>query len=407
MVAISIIIPVYNVEKYLRECLGSILNQTFTDFEVICVNDGSTDSSLKILEEYSQKDSRFKIINQEKQGAGAARNNGLKYAQGEFVQFLDSDDYFEPTMLEEMYNKAREFDADLVVCSAKKVNEFGDVIENSNPQWPIKLDITPIDTVFNWKDFPDIILDMFCVIPWNKLCKREMLVKNYLNFQNLSSSNDVSFGHKVKICAERIVVFESQLINYRYNHPKSISKTRAENIINVAHSAKEIKDFLIRKGIFEKLEKSFIKTYNNHFRAEISQSSDIQYHKFKNELKTLYPEFCKIFPNVLKYDLITLEYLNNFIGNKQVYLWGASNFLKKLLEKEEKANPNILGIIDKNEATWGKSFGNYKIHSPKILDKKTTNVLVTIHNNNEEAHKKIKDELYSTNPQITILENIF
>lgn len=407
MVAISIIIPVFNSEGFLHECLDSLVNQTFKDFEIICVNDGSTDSSLKILENYAQKDSRFKIITQENQGAGSARNNGLKYAKGEFVQFLDCDDYFEQTLLEDLYNKAKDFNADLVVCSCKKVDEFGNVIENSNPQWPIKVDVTPINKTFNWKIFPETILDMFCVIPWNKLYKKDLLTQNNIEFQNLSSSNDVAFGHKVKICAEKIVVFEKQLINYRYNHKKSISKTRAENTINIIHSAKEVKDFLIKKGLYENLEKTFIETYKNHIRAEISLCNEEEYTKFKNKFKALYPEFFETFSDVLKYDFLTLDYLNNFIKNKQVYLWGASNFLKKLLEKEERPNPNIMGIIDKNEASWEKDFGNYKIYSPEILETNPASILVTVYNNNEKAYENIKKELYSSYPRIKVLKNIF
>ena len=407
MVAISIVIPVYNIEKYLKECLDSILNQTFKDFEVICVDDGSKDNSLNILNEYAKKDLRFKIISQENAGAGAARNNGLKLAQGEYVQFLDADDYFEPTMLEEMYNKSQEFNADLVVCSAKKVNEKGEIIEDSNPLWPIRLNITPLDKVFNWRDYPIDILKMFCVVPWNKLCKREMLVKNNIDFQNLSSSNDVAFGHKVKICAEKIVVFDRQLINYRYNHVESISKTRAKNAINIIHSAKEVKEFLIKRGLYTELENAFIKAYKNHIRSGISLCNNEQYEKFVEEFKVLYPEFYQTFFEVLKCDFITLEYLYNFIGNQKVYLWGASNFLKKLLEKEEKANSKILGIIDKNEASCGKDFGNYKIFSPDILKTKPADILVTIYNDNEEVCENIKQELSSAYPEIRVLENIF
>ena len=407
MVTISIVIPVYNIEKYLRNCLDSILNQTFKDYEVICVDDGSKDNSLNILNEYAKKDSRFKIVSQENAGAGIARNNGLKLAQGEYVQFLDADDYFEPTMLEEMYNKAQEFGADLVVCSCKKVDEFRNVIENSNPQWPIKLDITPLNKVFCWKDYPDDILNMFCVIPWNKLCKREMLVKNDIDFQNLSSSNDVAFGHKVKICAEKIVVFDKQLINYRYNHKKSISKTRAENTINIIHSAKEVKDFLMKKGLYENLETTFIETYKNHIRAEISLCNERQYENFKNAFKTLYPDIFNILTSALKCDFLTLEYLNNYIKDCPVYLWGASNFLKKLLEKEERPNQNILGIIDKNEASWGKDFGNYKIFSPDILKTEPADILVTIYNNHEKAYSAIKKEVEEKYPKIRFLNNIF
>ena len=406
MVKISIIMPVYNIEKYLKECLDSILNQTFKDYEVICVDDGSKDNSLNILNEYAKKDSRFKIISQENAGAGAARNNGLKLAQGEYVQFLDADDYFEPTMLEEMYNKAQEFGADLVVCSCRKVNEFGEIIENSNPQWPIKLEAVPLNKPFNWKDFPEDILWMFCVIPWNKLCKREMLVKNDIDFQNLSSSNDVAFGHKVKICAEKIVVFDRQLINYRYNHVESISKTRAKNTINIIHSAKEVKDFLIKRGLYTELENAFIKAYKNHIRSGISLCNDEQYEKFVEEFKVLYPEFYQIFFEVLRCDFITLEYLYNFIGNQKVYLWGASSFIKKVLESEKEANPNILGVIDQNEASWGKDFGNYKIYSPDILKSSPADVLVTIYNNHEKAYKIIQKKLYEIDSNIKILSLI-
>lgn len=105
-VKISVIIPVYNVEKYLRECLDSVVNQTFKDIEIICVDDGSTDKSLEILQEYKRKDDRFVILQQRHSGAGAARNYGLKLAEGKYIQFLDSDDYFEPTLLEELYTRA-------------------------------------------------------------------------------------------------------------------------------------------------------------------------------------------------------------------------------------------------------------------------------------------------------------
>ena len=96
---ISIIIPVYNIEKYLKCCLNSILEQTFQEFEVICVDDGSTDHSLEILEEYKKKDKRIRIFTQENKYAGVARNNGLKHAKGEYVLFLDADDFLEKDTL--------------------------------------------------------------------------------------------------------------------------------------------------------------------------------------------------------------------------------------------------------------------------------------------------------------------
>lgn len=117
MPSISVVMPIYNVEAYLKECLDSILAQTFLDFEVLAVDDGSKDSSGAILDEYAAKDPRIKPIHQVNAGAGAARNNGMAQAQGKYLIFLDSDDFFEPDMFEKMYLKAEETNADIVSCT--------------------------------------------------------------------------------------------------------------------------------------------------------------------------------------------------------------------------------------------------------------------------------------------------
>ena len=112
---VSVILPVYNVEKYLKQCMDSIVNQTLKDIEIICVDDGSTDASLSILKEYEKEDDRVKVICQQNAGAGAARNNGLSIATGEYLSFLDSDDFFSLDMLEKSYAEAKKEDADLIV----------------------------------------------------------------------------------------------------------------------------------------------------------------------------------------------------------------------------------------------------------------------------------------------------
>lgn len=117
MAEISVIIPVYNVEKYIKECLDSLIRQTFANIEIICVNDGSTDNSLLTLEEYAQKDSRIKVISQENLGVSEARNAGIKIAQGKYLSFIDPDDYVEDNMLHELYNRAEEENADIVECN--------------------------------------------------------------------------------------------------------------------------------------------------------------------------------------------------------------------------------------------------------------------------------------------------
>jgi glycosyltransferase involved in cell wall biosynthesis len=127
MVAISVIIPVYNVEDYLAQCLDSICNQTFRDIEIICVNDGSTDHSPDILTQYSLKDERISIINQHNQGLAASRNNGLKIAKGEYVYFIDSDDYLEFDALERLYDSIVSNDSDMVLFKFQTVDDYHNV----------------------------------------------------------------------------------------------------------------------------------------------------------------------------------------------------------------------------------------------------------------------------------------
>ena len=122
-VKISVVLPVYNVANYLRKCLDSLINQTFEDFEVICVNDGSTDLSLGILEGYALSDSRFKIISQKNQGLSGARNTGIQHIQGEYVLFVDSDDWLEDNALEELYNHVKGFNSDITMFKFKFFDE--------------------------------------------------------------------------------------------------------------------------------------------------------------------------------------------------------------------------------------------------------------------------------------------
>ena len=157
---VSVIIPVYNVEKYLVECLNSVISQTLREIEIICVNDGSKDGSLKILKEYAAKDDRITIINQENQGLSCARNNALKIAKGEYIQFLDSDDYLKLDAVEKLYDFAKKNNLDLCSFSGENFidgeykllkNEywsFGFLPQNFNCQ------------NFNWSDCMDFITRM-------------------------------------------------------------------------------------------------------------------------------------------------------------------------------------------------------------------------------------------------------
>ena len=406
MIKISVIIPVYNVEKYLRECLDSLINQSFMDFEVICIDDGSTDKSYKILEEYSQKDSRIKVLKQEHNGAGAARNLGIEIAKGKYIQFLDSDDYFEPDMLEELYNTAEEFGADMAVCSARKVDEAGNIVESGNPHSPIKLEICPINKPFSKKDFPKDIFSLFSSAPWNKLYLKSLIVDNNLKFQNISSCNDIGFVRIADACAERIVVINKELINYRFNRSGSIANTRAAKTTNLLKAGGYVKDFLVKNNLYELLKDAHINAMKKTVSWEISMCSDEQYKNFLAELKQL--NDWKVFLPVLRKEYITPDYIKNFIGDKKVMFWGASLFLEDVLKSETEKNLNVLGVIDKNSAKWGKSIGSYEIFPPESLNTlKPDAILLMVHSNYEVIYPALKKELGEKWPEIELLPNIF
>ena len=127
MVKISVIVPVYNTQKYLNECLNSLINQTFQDIEIICINDGSTDDSLEVLNEFSKKDNRIKIVTQKNSGLSASRNHGIELSKGEYIYFIDSDDYIELNTLKELYDISIENSCDLIIF--KLINFYDDNYE--------------------------------------------------------------------------------------------------------------------------------------------------------------------------------------------------------------------------------------------------------------------------------------
>ena len=171
MAKVSVIVPVYNVEKYLEKCLTSMVNQTLQDIEIIVVNDGSKDGSQKIIDEFQQKFlSKIKSFSKENGGLSDARNFGLDNATGEFIGFVDSDDYVSETMFEEMYDLAKKHSAEMVICNLQKVDEHGNVTQKLTqiPNMPEKIDLEK-----NFSVFSD--LSYFAC---NKIFKKELFQKN-------------------------------------------------------------------------------------------------------------------------------------------------------------------------------------------------------------------------------------
>ena len=186
MPKVSVMIPVYNVEKYLSECLDSVVNQTLKDIEIICVNDGSPDGSAKILEEYAQKDNRIKVITQENQGLSEARNTGLKIASGEYIAFLDSDDYIDLKFFEQLYKRGIESNSDVVVC--ENIYRF-----SGNKQKLFLKVNKEVETTVLKEKFECLYLPEYCYA-CNKIYKRECLTERFLkgiNFEDVYFTSNV------------------------------------------------------------------------------------------------------------------------------------------------------------------------------------------------------------------------
>lgn len=247
MTKISVIIPVYNVEKYLRQCLDSVINQTLREIEIICVDDGSSDGSLQILNEYAKQDKRIKILQQKNEGAGAARNAGLKVAQGKYLSFLDSDDFFEPNMLKEMYTKAERDGADITTCGYYKYDQ-----SKGKDAYTRDIDASfcmhsPINPA-QWSD------DLFSICypaPWNKIISRDLFVKYNLQFEKFKSCNDFTCVLTAIALASKISCVGKHFVHYRWNTGSQTSTNRFGKDYLI-HAIAALENNLRKFGLYEK-----------------------------------------------------------------------------------------------------------------------------------------------------------
>ena len=289
MPKISVVLPIYNVEKYLRRCLNSLLNQTFTDFEAICVNDGSLDKSLHILEEYASKDLRIKIITQENQGLSMARNNGLKIAQGDYIYFLDSDDAIHPKLLEITYNFASKYEADMVCFGFEK----SDGVEYA----PKNINIENLDYVVTDNALKLALSKSKFRIPfnvWTKFYKKEIL--DDISFIKGIYYEDYPHTYAVLAKKPKTVAINAKLYYYTLN---------MQSISNQKITVKQLRDFhegikyvydaynkpelacqmkKIKQGLMPKLLKTQLKrckTASNDIKKDM-------YKTFSAELKDLF-----------------------------------------------------------------------------------------------------------------------
>ena len=245
MPKVSVVVPIYNVEKYIKKCLDSLVNQTLQEIQIILVNDGSTDESGNIAKEYASKYTN-KIIYLEKENGGLsdARNFGMRYTEGEYIAFLDSDDYVENTMYEEMYNKALQENSDYVECDFLW-------------EYPDKIKVDKRIPYSNKKE----MLTNVRVVAWNKLIKREILEKNNISFPKGLRYEDIEFTYKLIPYLNKVSYVDKEFVHYVQRN-NSIANVQNERTAEVFTIFDNIIKYYQEKGFYEEYKEELEYSYS-------------------------------------------------------------------------------------------------------------------------------------------------
>ena len=290
-VKISVIIPIYNSEKYLSDCLESIINQTFKDIEIICINDGSKDKSEQIIKQYAEKDKRIILLNQKNEGAGPARDKGVEISKGEYLSFIDSDDFFHFRTLEIAYNNIKKFNSDVLRF---QYFEF----KNKN-----KLKINEKIESYNIKNF-SMTMGWCCVV-WNRIWKASIIKKNNISFGKLKSGQDNVFNAKIFPFLKNIILLDVKLAYHRnvykslsFNYkkksmylyksiPEIINTWKMNNVITKANSEKIYYSLFNFISYFNKKYKKIFKKYLINEKIIFNNDFISNAGRFKNKLRKL------------------------------------------------------------------------------------------------------------------------
>lgn len=283
---ISIIMPIYNAEKYLNRSIESIMNQTYNNIEIILVNDGSNDNSLEICTNYQEKDNRIKLINQGNKGVSFARNRGIDEANGDYIMFIDSDDYIEKNMIEDMVAKITKDDIDLVI-SGIKMNYIRNGQVVGEERYQLK------DKMYSIKEMLNAILidiDLICICgPCCKLYKREILKRNNIKFTNEFTMGEDTWYNLdyLDVCTGKVVTLSNIYYNYMRENPDSLFTKYYDDYIKITEKVYNKFLYLLKrkanKDAVVRYEKTYI--FNLMYANTINFKYDTTYKKKMDDLE--------------------------------------------------------------------------------------------------------------------------
>lgn len=250
---VSVVIPSYNAQLYIDQCLSSVVNQSYQNLEVIVVDDGSTDKTLDVVGRY-EDDPRVSVISQSNQFAGVARNVGMDHSRGKYILFLDADDFFSLDMVEKLVARAEQTDSEIVICRS----EFYDDITAETSPIDFALTLVDVDKIYT-ADMLKNEMFRFCNgWAWDKLFLRSFVDKNSLRFQALRTSNDAYFVFMAAMLAERISFVPDCLVRHRTNNSCSLERTRSQSWRNAFEAACLIRTEMNARKIYPTFERSFV-----------------------------------------------------------------------------------------------------------------------------------------------------
>ena len=299
---ISIIVPVYNAEKYLDRCLAALINQTFKEIEILCINDGSTDGSLGILNRYQKQDNRVRVFSQKNAGPARARNVGLKNMRGEYLMFCDADDWYEPTMCEELYNTMIEHHVD---CAQVKTNWYDYNLQNKTVSWldKLKMGYSEVDTKI--KSQIDVYL-------WNKIFKKDIVVNYNIKFPEGHKSDDNLFIYKYFAVISTMYFIDKKL----YDH-----FDRENSIIDLLYSQDVIKYIDLEDKIF------ILSDFYKFIKEKAILKDNLEYFKFK--LFDVLLVTWRIVPKVWEYKF--LDDFSKMLKSLDLTVYNNKTFYNKIL----------------------------------------------------------------------------
>ncbi len=385
--AISIIIPVHNDEKYILETLESIMTQTFQDYEVIVVDDGSNDSTCDLVQSVCDEDDRFSLIKQKHANAGVARNAGYEVSTGEYVLFFDGDDLMKPDMLSIMLDNAEQYDSDITVCQAESFSEENKSLEKScwaaigKDEWgPFGAEF---NVVYKGVDLPYSPFFTTMGWAWDKLFRRSFIEKHNLRFQSISSTNDARFVFCAIALSERIVFIEDALVCYR-KHAASISATRSKSPHNALKAFESIEDELQKyPEIWTKCAQSCINWGISHLRWNYRTLEG-------NPRQEAFEDYKKLLLSVLK------EWNSDFHDCEEN--WVRDAFLKNANNESMYIADTAIdyGYIQREKENLIKNYDSAVLELNRVRDELNT-VLLELN--------RVRDELNTVLSHIDALEN--